>query len=494
MDLRNIRPLIALLGITIPLLGFNAQAATLAVPSQYSSLGAALENAGNGDVIEIAPGSYLEFGLVVPGGVTITGTGTIPQDVLINGNKQGRILLLESLSESVTIRNITFMNGRAQGQSSYDQSGGAIFISNSNARIENCIFSANTADSHGGAIRCSNSSPEIASCQFYVNSAPSGGGGALDLSYNSSPFVTDCHFRANQAAWGGGVSCRGGSSPRIENGELMGNIAEGIQGYGGGVFADNLSSPDLLSTIIADNQAYFGGGLANFQNGPINLDYCTVVNNKGRVLVGGILIVDSSPLITGSIVAFNQGRGIGVSGLGSPQITCTDIYGNSASDWDILGDDMVSKDGNLSVDPQFCSVLVGNENRFHLKSTSPLAQTGSSCGVLGAKSVSCTGDKAMTQVPTVSAAIERVMAAPNPFNPQTVISFELAQAQDVRVSIYGVDGRLIRVLGEGMFVTGSHELVWNGRDRSGRNVSSGTYFVMVQGRENTQRLKVTLLK
>jgi flagellar hook assembly protein FlgD len=45
-----------------------------------------------------------------------------------------------------------------------------------------------------------------------------------------------------------------------------------------------------------------------------------------------------------------------------------------------------------------------------------------------------------------------------------------------------------------MFSVGAHELVWNGRDRSGRHVSSGTYFVMVKGREDTQRLKVTLLK
>ena len=93
-----------------------------------------------------------------------------------------------------------------------------------------------------------------------------------------------------------------------------------------------------------------------------------------------------------------------------------------------------------------------------------------------------------------SAAIGRVVAAPNPFNPQTMISSELATAQDVRVSIYGVDGRLIHVLSEGVLHSGTHELVWTGRDRSGRKVSSGTYFVIVKGREDTQRLKVTLLK
>ncbi len=484
----------ALMAITMTLLCTNAQAATLAVPSQYPTVAAALEKAVSGDEVQLAPGFYQEFGLVAPSGVTIYGTGSKPQDVVINGNAQGRILLLEGVVDTVTIRNITFINGRAQGASSYDQSGGAIFISNSNARIENCVFSANSADSHGGAIRSSHSSPEIISCQFYANSAPTGGGGALDLSYDSSPVVRDCYFLANRAEWGGALSCRGGSSPRVEDSEIFGNTADGLRGYGGGVFADNLSFPDLLHTSVADNEARFGGGLASFSDGPINLDYCTVVNNTAGVLEGGMLIVDSSPLITGSILAFNQGRGVSVSGTLLPQITCSDIHGNSAGDWAIKLSPMEYENGNVSVDPQFCSVLPSDANRFHLKSSSPLNNPGSSCGVLGAYPVSCTGEKSLEEVPVPSNALGRVAAAPNPFNPRTVISFELAAAQDVRISIYGVDGRLIHVLGEGMHQAGAHELVWTGRDRSGRQVSSGTYFVIVKGREDTQRLKVTLLK
>ncbi len=493
------RPIIARIVVTISILfivsggiAASARAATIVVPSQYSTVGAALEKAGMGDVVEIAPGVYMESDLVVPAGVTITGTGTVPQDVIINGGGNGRILLLESLAETVTIRNITFLNGHAQGPTSYDQAGGALLISNSSARIENCVFSANTAESHGGAIRCTNSSPEIISSQFYANAAPFGGGGAVDLSYNSSPLIKDCLFLANRAEWGGALSCRAGSSPRMENGELTGNMAEGLRGFGGAVFADYFANPDLLNTTVADNEARFGGGLASFQAGSINLDYCTVVNNKAGILEGGMLVLNSSPLITGSIVAFNQGRGIVVSGQSLPQITCTDIYGNSMGDWAFALDGMASMGGNLEVDPQFCSVQAGSESRFHLKSTSPLAQAGSPCGTLGANPVSCTGDK--TLVPVASAAIRNVMAAPNPFNPQTTVSFELAQAQDVRVSIYGLDGRLIHVLGEGMFSVGAHDLVWTGRDRAGRQVSSGIYFVMVKGRQDTQRLKVTLLK
>lgn len=490
----NLRTLVTMVAIELFLLGTGTQAATLSVPSQYSTLREALAGAASGDVIELAVGRYPEHDLVVPAGVTIVGTGTDPREVTIDGSGQGRLLLLESLAEAVTIRNVALMNGHAQGPSSYDQSGGALLISNSLARIENCIFTANQADSHGGAIRCTNSSPEIVACQFYGNAAPGGGGGAVDLSYNSSALITDCVFLGNRAGWGGGLSCRGGSSGRVENGDFSGNIADGMLGFGGGVFADHFSYPDLQGTTIADNQARFGGAMVSFPDGPINLDYCTVVNNRSTVLEGGILVVDAVPLITGCIVAFNEGRGIGVAGPEMPRITCTNIFGNTAGDWGIKLADLASRDGNMSVDPQFCSLSAGDESRFHLKSSSPMVQPDSQCGTLGAKPVSCTGDKEETKVPAASAAIERVMAAPNPFNPQTTVSFELTQAQEIRVSIYGMDGRLVQVLGEGSFSPGSHQMEWTGRDQSGRQVSSGMYFVMVKGRTDTQKLKITLLK
>jgi hypothetical protein len=207
-----------------------------------------------------------------------------------------------------------------------------------------------------------------------------------------------------------------------------------------------------------------------------------------------MLIVDAVPLITGSIFTFNEGRGIDIIGQFLPAVTCTDVFGNSMGDWIAPLEPLASSNGNLTADPRFCSVEPGAPNRFHLEDSSPLAAAGSGCGTLGAHPASCLAEDPVAGVPEFSAAVENVSAKPNPFNPQTTVSFELAQAQDVRVSIYGLDGRLIRVLGEGPHPAGSHNLVWKGKDHSGRTVGSGVYFVMVQGREDTRRLKVTLLK
>ena len=63
---------------------------------------------------------------------------------------------------------------------------------------------------------------------------------------------------------------------------------------------------------------------------------------------------------------------------------------------------------------------------------------------------------------------------PNPFNPMTKISFSLPESQDVRLSVYGIDGRLVRTLVSESRGPGLHEVIWNGQDDTGRGVASGT--------------------
>ena len=131
----------------------TALAATISVPGDAPDIQQALSLAKVGDRVELSPGIYFENNLVVPEGIFLAGTGSLPGDVVIDGGQTGRILHCESLLQSTSIENITFSNGSAFGPSSYDQSGGAIYAGNSSLKISNCIFSGNEADSHGGAIR-----------------------------------------------------------------------------------------------------------------------------------------------------------------------------------------------------------------------------------------------------------------------------------------------------------------------------------------------------
>jgi len=83
---------------------------------------------------------------------------------------------------------------------------------------------------------------------------------------------------------------------------------------------------------------------------------------------------------------------------------------------------------------------------------------------------------------------------PNPFNPQTTVAFDLGRDCRVKVTVYSVDGRLVRVLQDGWLAAGHREMVWDGRNDARGTVSSGVYFVHVLAGDDRAVHKVTLLK
>lgn len=72
-------------------------------------------------------------------------------------------------------------------------------------------------------------------------------------------------------------------------------------------------------------------------------------------------------------------------------------------------------------------------------------------------------------------------ARPNPFRTSADFSLRLDRGGAVRVGVYDVNGREVAVLVDGQLTVGLHPIHWDGRDRSGRSVPSGVYFVSVQG-------------
>ncbi len=64
---------------------------------------------------------------------------------------------------------------------------------------------------------------------------------------------------------------------------------------------------------------------------------------------------------------------------------------------------------------------------------------------------------------------------PNPFNPETTITFETARAGWVRVQIFDLLGRRVRTLLQQLLPAGAHAVQWDGRDDHNTPVGSGTY-------------------
>jgi hypothetical protein len=83
---------------------------------------------------------------------------------------------------------------------------------------------------------------------------------------------------------------------------------------------------------------------------------------------------------------------------------------------------------------------------------------------------------------------------PNPFNPSTTIAFSLPEEGIVRLSVFNIRGQRVRELIDGSMQRGFHKVVWDGKDKSNRSVSSGLYFVRIETGKTSNVRKIMMLK
>jgi hypothetical protein len=103
------------------------------------------------------------------------------------------------------------------------------------------------------------------------------------------------------------------------------------------------------------------------------------------------------------------------------------------------------------------------------------------------------GAEATGGVPAGSrASIGRVF--PNPFNPSTTIEFSVPKQGPTTVRVFDLRGRQITTLVDASMPAGTYRTRWDGRDASGRDVSSGLYFAMIESAGGRQAARLILLK
>ena len=84
--------------------------------------------------------------------------------------------------------------------------------------------------------------------------------------------------------------------------------------------------------------------------------------------------------------------------------------------------------------------------------------------------------------------------APNPFRLDTRLRFALAEPGRVEIRLFDAGGRAVRTLAAGTWEAGEHSVVWDGRDESGRAVSSGTYFARLSAGGRTTERRVVRIR
>ena len=105
----------------------------------------------------------------------------------------------------------------------------------------------------------------------------------------------------------------------------------------------------------------------------------------------------------------------------------------------------------------------------------------------------------LTRLPARTAETSLLPNYPNPFNPETWIPYQLSEPADVVVSIYAIDGRLVRRLDLGQMPSGvyrsrSRAAYWDGRNARGEPVASGIYFYTLQAGDFKATRKMVIRK
>jgi hypothetical protein len=95
-------------------------------------------------------------------------------------------------------------------------------------------------------------------------------------------------------------------------------------------------------------------------------------------------------------------------------------------------------------------------------------------------------------LPAVSVLHQNV---PNPFNPTTIIGFDLARAGRVTLCIYDVAGHRVRTLLDGERAAGfGQKILWDGVDDAGLRVASGVYHYQIATPDGTFVRKLVVLR
>jgi len=164
------------------------------------------------------------------------------------------------------------------------------------------------------------------------------------------------------------------------------------------------------------------------------------------------------------VTAYGAGGGPGIGyvadGAGAPGWLCSD-----GQSWDKVGGDF-----GFAVLP---ALVAGSEGMIQLNGSSGRVEP------------------VPEAVPLVTALHP---AYPNPFNPETEISFSLDQAQEVELQVFDVRGYLVATLARGYHEAGKRAATWRGVDSSGRRVASGVYFVRFRAGSLVMNHRLVLVK
>ena len=267
-------------------------------PADFNNIQAAINVAGDGDVVIVAEGRYFEN--ISFNGKNITLRTTDPNDpnvtaaTIIDGRNSGTVVTFNNGEDANCVLNgFTITNG-------YARSGGGIYCFGSSPKLTNCTFSSNSSEHAGGGMYNYKANPILRNCTFIENSTDFQGGGMEND--HSSTKLTNCTFSGNWSGNNGGGMEDADSITTLTNCTFSGNSSL----HGGGGMLIISSNTTLTDCTFNENSADFqGGGMENFMS-TTTLTNCTFNGNWSGHNGGGMENNNSSTTVTNCTFSSNS--------------------------------------------------------------------------------------------------------------------------------------------------------------------------------------------
>ncbi len=173
-----------------------AAARTWVVPYDRETIAAGLAAAAAGDTVEVATGSYYEFGLEMKSGVTLRSETGQSDCVKLDVQQQGNALSCIFLKEAATIEGFTITGNDGRGDCS-----STIYSLFSNLVLSNCVITENTSETRSAGVEIKGGEALIRNCLFLDNKG--GESGAIMANNNAVVTVEHCTVVGNSCyTWG----------------------------------------------------------------------------------------------------------------------------------------------------------------------------------------------------------------------------------------------------------------------------------------------------
>jgi len=358
-----------------------------------ATIGYALTQAGNGDEIRVAEGTYTEtldiaITVTLKGGYTMSGTLWLPRtgETIVDAAGADDSVF-EIYNANVTMEGFTI-----QGANRSTWAGG-IAIADSTVVISGSVVRNNETTNIGGGIAVGGTSYvslTLVNSTIVDNVAGHGGGGVMIAGPDAHAQIANVVVKHNEADYGGGIGVRSGASASISDTRIISNTANN-SGGGVGIWAEG-PVVVMANTVISDNYGYDAGGLAMWEPGGTftGINLLIVDNHSGPGPAGIALEGSSGGQLMNVTVSGNDSAtgfdGAEVEGPASGFPIVNSIFWGNGTDGSNLGGNNLNVSysdvqggfagtGNINADPFF-----GGGGDYHLGVGSPCIDKGTSAG------------------------------------------------------------------------------------------------------------------